>query len=89
MVPRPRSRPRLRVLGSVVGIAVTGGPVVGGTITDAFGWPWIFLLNLAVGVGLIALALVCVPESSDPRLGPIDLAGTVLLGASLFLLIRP
>src|ERR1700753_3876644 len=39
--------------GSVVGIGMACGPVVGGLITQGFGWEWAVYINLPIGVGLI------------------------------------
>jgi MFS family permease len=40
--------------GSVVGIGIASGPVVGGLITQGFGWEWAFYVNLPIGIALIA-----------------------------------
>jgi MFS family permease len=39
--------------GTVVGIAVAVGPLVGGLITSMFGWRWAFLVNIPIGAALI------------------------------------
>ena len=36
--------------GSVVGIGMASGPVVGGLITQSFGWQWAFYVNLPIGL---------------------------------------
>ena len=41
--------------GAVVGIGIACGPVVGGLITEAFGWEWAFYVNLPIGIALIVL----------------------------------
>ncbi|MEJ1979062.1 MAG: MFS transporter [Acetobacteraceae bacterium] len=73
--------------GTVLGLAVAAGPVVGGVITSAFGWRWAFLVNVPVGVVLIALAVTALEESRDPHAQKLDLAGMVLFGAGLFCLV--
>ena len=73
--------------GTVIGVAVAVGPVVGGLITSAFGWRWAFLINIPVSIVMIWLAVTAVEESNDPDARKLDLAGMVLFGAGLFLLV--
>jgi EmrB/QacA subfamily drug resistance transporter len=72
--------------GSVIGVAITLGPVAGGFITQQFGWAWAFYVNVPVGVALIPLVLYAVTESRDPDARRIDLAGFVSFSAGLFLI---
>src|SRR6188472_1968608 len=44
--------------GATTGFAVAVGPVVGGALTDAFGWEWIFLVNVPVGLITLAITLL-------------------------------
>ncbi|PBC84136.1 MULTISPECIES: MDR family MFS transporter [unclassified Streptomyces] len=53
----PRERGKYQgMMAGVMAIAMVGGPLVGGTITDHLGWRWTFYINLPLGV--IALAMV-------------------------------
>ena len=72
--------------GSVIGIAISLGPVVGGFITQHFGWEWAFYINVPIGVALIALVLRTLRESRDPQAGSVDIPGVVTFSGSLFLL---
>lgn len=77
----PDDKARAKALGvwaAVSGLALAAGPVVGGLLVDHYGWRSIFWLNLVIGVVVFAAALRYVPESSDPRPGPIDWGGFVL-----------
>jgi EmrB/QacA subfamily drug resistance transporter len=71
--------------GATTGAAVAIGPLVGGVLTEWIGWEAIFFVNLPIGVFAIALTLARVHESKDPSMGRIDLPGTVLFSAALFL----
>ncbi|WP_213738159.1 MFS transporter [Bradyrhizobium sp. dw_411] len=71
--------------GSVVGIAITLGPIVGGLITQTFGWQWAFYINLPIGAVSIATILVVIDESRDPGAVRFDLPGVLTFSAFLFL----
>jgi EmrB/QacA subfamily drug resistance transporter len=71
--------------GSVIGIAVSLGPVAGGFITQHFGWEWAFYVNVPVGVVLIGLILYAVTDTRDPNAGRVDILGFLTFSSSLFL----
>src|SRR5437879_10771722 len=48
-------------VGVMVGPAL--GPTLGGYITDAFGWPWIFYINIPIGMLALALSLSFIQNS--------------------------
>src|SRR5919205_2357922 len=59
---------RARALGVWAAIAVGGaavGLILGGVLTQAFSWPWIFFVNVPVGIAAFVLSLRLVPESRD------------------------
>ncbi|WP_194906152.1 MFS transporter [Catenulispora rubra] len=60
------------------GIGLAAGPVVGGVLISAFGWPAIFLVNLPIGVVLLLIGLRSLEESRNPSAPAIDVPGTVL-----------
>ena len=70
-----------------MGFAVAAGPLLGGLITDSFGWRWIFFVNVPVGAVAIYLAIRYVRESRDPNASRTDVAGLVCFSASLFLIV--
>ncbi|MDK4717509.1 MFS transporter [Rhizobium sp. CNPSo 4039] len=73
--------------GACLGIAITCGPIIGGVITDFFGWRWAFLINLPICAVLIVAACLFVEESSDHEAKKLDFPGIVTFSAGLFLLI--
>jgi EmrB/QacA subfamily drug resistance transporter len=75
------------VYGAVTGAAVAAGPLIGGVITSAIGWEWIFFVNVPIGVFAVALTLSKVAESRDPHPSGVDWAGLVTFSGSLFLLV--
>jgi EmrB/QacA subfamily drug resistance transporter len=72
---------------ATVGGAVAIGPLIGGVLTDAFGWQWIFLVNLPVGLATIAISLARMVNVRDPNAKRLDWAGLVTFSGALFLLI--
>jgi EmrB/QacA subfamily drug resistance transporter len=71
--------------GSVVGIGITMGPIVGGLITQTFGWRWAFYINLPIGAATIALISFAIEDSRDPGAVRFDLPGVITFGGFLFL----
>lgn len=68
------------------GVAATSGalgPIVGGVVIQALSWHWIFLINVPIGLGILAVAPTRFRESygGHPRL---DVIGVVLATAGLF-----
>jgi MFS transporter, DHA2 family, methylenomycin A resistance protein len=59
------------------------GPVLGGVLTDALSWRYIFWLNAPVVLVAIAMSYRYLPESRDPAAGRVDLTGQVLAVLSL------
>lgn len=76
--PRERAR-AIGVWGSVVGIALGLGPVLGGVLTEAVGWRAIFWVNVPVVLAAIALTARYVPESRAPHARRPDPLGQVLV----------
>ncbi len=75
------------VYGAVIGGAVAIGPLIGGAITSAIGWRWIFFVNVPIGVVAVLITLAKIAESKDPRVRRIDWIGFVTFSASLFALV--
>jgi EmrB/QacA subfamily drug resistance transporter len=71
--------------GAVVGIGIAAGPVVGGLVTQAFGWQWAFYVNLPIGIALIALIVNVIDSSRDPHATRIDVPGVLCFSSALFL----
>ncbi len=68
------------IYGSVTGLAATVGPIVGGAITQGIAWPWVFWLNVPIGLVAAVLVRTRTPESHGPG-GRLDLPGILLAGA--------
>ncbi|MCX5194287.1 MFS transporter [Streptomyces sp. NBC_00249] len=80
------------VWGAVNGAAAAAGPIVGGLLTESFGWRWIFFINLPVCALAVLVTLKAVAESRNPHATGLDLPGmaafTTGAGALTYGLIR-
>ena len=66
------------VWGSTIGGMAAVGPLLGGGLTTAFSWRWAFGINLPIGLAIIALVLLFVPESKGEHVTGVDWVGAVL-----------
>jgi MFS family permease len=71
----------LGVYSGITGLAVLGGPVVGGAVTQGLGWQWVFWINVPIGLAAIPLVLTRMQESHGPR-ARVDGLGLVLVSAA-------
>ena len=67
------------VWGSVIGLSMATGPLLGGLLVDTVGWRSIFWLNVPVAVAVVVLTARFVPESRAPRARRFDPAGQLLM----------
>ncbi len=77
----------IAVWGATVGAAVASGPLVGGILTDALGWRWVFFVNVPVGAFALLIARTRMVESRDVGSVRTDFAGLVTFTAALFLIV--
>ncbi|HEY1686436.1 MAG TPA: MFS transporter [Tepidisphaeraceae bacterium] len=75
------------VWGACLGVALTAGPIVGGAITNWFGWRWVFLVNVPACIILMIATIVVIKESRDPDSRRLDILGIVTFSPGLFLLV--
>jgi EmrB/QacA subfamily drug resistance transporter len=73
--------------GATIAASAAVGPLLGGALTEVFGWSSIFFINVPVGVIAVILTLAKVNESRNPQGTRVDWVGTVTFTAALFLLV--
>jgi len=82
---------RTKAMGVWAAIAVGGGAVgllLGGILVETLSWPWIFFVNVPVGIVAFTLSFRLVPESKDEHMHrSFDVAGAVTVTAGLVALV--
>jgi EmrB/QacA subfamily drug resistance transporter len=68
------------IFSGVTGLAILGGPLVGGAVTEGIAWQWIFWINVPIALVLLLLVRGRMPESFGPRTR-VDAGGLLLQGA--------
>src|SRR5881398_3638637 len=80
---------RAKAMGIFGFVASGGGSIgvlLGGILTDALNWHWIFLVNFPIGILVYVLSVRLLPEARGPALtGRLDVAGAVTVTAALML----
>jgi EmrB/QacA subfamily drug resistance transporter len=86
----PEGRERniaLGAWGAVGGFGAAAGVLLGGILTDALSWEWIFFVNVPVGVAAFIAAPLLLKESRDAHVKRFDVPGAVLVTSGLSLLV--
>jgi EmrB/QacA subfamily drug resistance transporter len=76
--PAERAR-AIGLWGSVFGLSIALGPVIGGALVDSVGWRGVFWVNIPVGIAAFALAAKYVPESRAATSRSLDPFGQILV----------
>ncbi len=84
----PARRARMQGWFSAVwGVSAIVGPALGGIITSTVGWPWVFMINVPVGVAAGLIIWLNLHEQAIHRRQSIDWGGAVVLTAGVILLL--
>ena len=79
---------RAKAMG-MIGFVLSGGGAVGvllgGILTDALSWHWIFLVNVPVGIAAVLLCRALLPADAAAQRGSLDIGGAITVTASLML----
>jgi len=84
----PERNRALGIWGGLGGVGATSGLLLGGVITEAFGWRWVFLINVPVGLAVLAVGVRLLRDSGrSARRRPLNLAGVLTSTLALVLLV--
>ncbi len=86
MFPGRARGPAMSVWGASAGVATLVGPLLGGFLTDALGWQWIFFVNLPIGIVGFLVAWRFVPIFPVGR-HRMDWVGVALSAIAVFVLV--
>jgi EmrB/QacA subfamily drug resistance transporter len=81
--PPERRGAAFGVWGAVAGVATIAGPTLGGLLVTAFDWRYIFFVNLPVGVLVLILTPLIIPNVVPGRRHRLDIPGVLLASAAL------
>ena len=84
--PPERRGQAMALWGATAGVATLVGPILGGVLVDAFGWEWIFFINVPVGLVAFYLNWRLVPVLSTHE-HTFDWLGVALSGVAMFALV--
>src|SRR5690242_5985380 len=73
--------------GAVGGVGAAAGVLLGVILVDVFSWPWIFYVNVPVGIASLIAAPILLTESRDDREPGFDVLGAVLVTSGLSILV--
>jgi EmrB/QacA subfamily drug resistance transporter len=79
---------RAKAMGLFGFVSAGGGSIgvlLGGVLTNYLDWHWIFLVNLPIGIAVVALSLRLLPGGSGRGTGKLDVAGALTVTTSLML----
>ncbi|WP_189319904.1 MFS transporter [Streptomyces flaveus] len=89
----PRRAKAMGLYGATAGLSMVAGQILGGILVAAniagTEWRSVFLVNVPVVLLGLVLAARAVPETRSQHPEPVDIPGTLLLGASLLTLLAP
>jgi EmrB/QacA subfamily drug resistance transporter len=75
--PAERRATTVGIWGAIGGLAIAGGPLVGGAVVQGLDWHWIFWLNVPIGLAAAGLSISRLPESRGPA-ARLDLPGVAM-----------
>lgn len=82
--PKEEAGTAMALFGLGVMVGPTIGPTLGGWLTDSYGWPWIFYINVPLGLLAAAMIFTFVHDSANQRKpGRMDYLGIALLVVSV------
>ncbi len=81
--PREQHGQAMAMWGVGVMVGPIIGPTLGGWLTDAYSWRWVFYINLPIGILAFLGLLFFVPEGTRDKDRPFDLFGFVLLSIAI------
>ncbi|HDR7662432.1 MFS transporter [Bacillus wiedmannii] len=84
-MPLAKRHVALAILGVTQGLSAAMGPVIGGIITQNFGWRWVFFVNVPICIlGIILCCIMLQIKNEERIISKIDWGGLVLSSTAIF-----
>lgn len=78
--PKEKAGMAIALWAMTVTVAPIIGPILGGWLTDNISWPWIFYVNIPIGLAALVISLIVIGDRESPtRKLPVDIVGLTLL----------
>ena len=81
--PPDRRGAAFGVWGAVAGVATIAGPTLGGLLVTAFDWRYIFYINVPIGLVVLVLTFIIIPDLRTEREHSFDVSGVLLASLAL------
>lgn len=81
--PPERRGAAFGVWGAVAGVATIAGPTLGGLLVTAFDWRYIFFINIPIGIAVIVLSALLIPDLRSGMRHRLDVPGVILASLAL------
>jgi EmrB/QacA subfamily drug resistance transporter len=81
--PPDRRGAAFGIWGAVAGVATIAGPTLGGLLVTAFSWRYIFFINVPIGVVVLILVMICIPDLRTGQRHRFDVSGIILASLAL------
>jgi EmrB/QacA subfamily drug resistance transporter len=81
--PPERRGAAFGIWGAVAGVATIAGPTLGGLLVTAFDWRYVFFINVPIGVMVVALTYMLIPDLRTGTSHRLDVPGVVLASLAL------
>jgi DHA2 family multidrug resistance protein len=81
--PKEKLATASALFGIGIFIGPTIGPTLGGYITDNYSWPWIFYINVPIGILVASATYILLPLTPKTSAGKIDWTGIALLSTGV------
>lgn len=84
LFPKEKQNVASALFGVGVFVGPTIGPTLGGYITEFYSWPWIFYINVPIGIAVAAICYLLLREPAEKPAAPkIDWTGILLLAVGV------
>jgi EmrB/QacA subfamily drug resistance transporter len=84
--PPERRGAAFGIWGAVAGVATIAGPTLGGLLVTAFDWRYIFFINVPIGIAVLILTRILIPDMRTGREHSFDIPGVLLASGALLAL---